>query len=54
MPVNLGAEVFRHSFDVARGDLGRVQLCFGRENIAVGRIADHLGDRIGEIRRRAC
>ena len=44
-----GAEILSHSLDVARGDLGRVQLGFRRKNIAVGRIADHLGDRIGEI-----
>jgi hypothetical protein len=47
---HLGTEVFRHSFNVTRSYLGSVELCSGWENIALGGIADHLGDCIGEIR----
>jgi hypothetical protein len=34
---------------MAGGDLGSVELCLGRESVALGGGADHLRDGIGQV-----
>ena len=46
----VGAQVARHLLDVARGDLRRVKIRLGREDIAFGRIPDHVDHRVGPVR----
>src|SRR5207244_13548861 len=46
----VGAQVARHLLDVARGDLRRVKIRLGREDIAFGRIPDHGDHRARPVR----
>ena len=47
------AQVTRHLLDVARGDFRRVQVRLGWEDVPLGRIPDHIEQRVRPVCRRS-